>query len=110
MLNDSEGISTDIKDAINRNISEILEHHEALLKDIFDILPSASHQIQNYKAKFLEVSPQVGEQERTHVLSNPEAAAKVAEVFNKMVSDKQYNKPPTRPDVSLSTDERFFCL
>lgn len=87
-LNDCECISTDIKDAIKRNVSEILDLHESLLSDIFRVLPAASHQIQNYKGKFLDISPQVGELEKTHILSNPDAALKVAEVFDKMVGSK----------------------
>lgn len=86
VLNDCECISADIRDAIKRNVSEILDLHESLLSDIFRVLPAASHQIQNYKGKFLDISPQVGELERTHILSNPDAALKVAEVFDKMVS------------------------
>lgn len=86
MLNDCECISVDVRDAIKRNVSEILDLHESLLSDIFRVLPAASHQIQNYKGKFLDTSPQVGELERTHILSNPDAASKVAEVFDKMVS------------------------
>lgn len=86
MLNDCECISVDVRDAIRRNVSEILDLHESLLSDIFRVLPAASHQIQNYKGRFFDISPQVGELERTHILSNPYAASKVAEVFDKMVS------------------------
>ncbi|KAI5843939.1 hypothetical protein DFP73DRAFT_478694 [Morchella snyderi] len=85
VLNDCDCISADVKDAIKRNVAEILDLHESLLSEIFRMLPAASHQIQNYKGKFLDISPQVGELERTHILSNPEAAAKVAEVFDKMM-------------------------
>lgn len=88
VLNDCEWISPDIKDAIKRNVSEILDLHESLLFDIFRVLPAASHQIQNYKGKSLDISPQVGELERTHILSNPDAASKIAKVFDKMVRRK----------------------
>jgi hypothetical protein len=101
VLNDCDCISADVKDAIKRNVAEILDLHESLLSEIFRMLPAASHQIQNYKGKFLDISPQVGELERTHILSNPEAAAKVAEVFDKMVSSKLCGNIATGPDILL---------
>ncbi|PWW75598.1 Dbl homology domain-containing protein [Tuber magnatum] len=85
ILDDCEGIPADIRDAITRNVSEILSLHEKLLEEIFHALPAASHQIQTYKGRSFGVSSQAGEFTGSNVLANPMAAAKVAMVFDKMI-------------------------
>ncbi|RPA97540.1 hypothetical protein L873DRAFT_1790895 [Choiromyces venosus 120613-1] len=85
ILNDCEGIPADIKDAITRNVSEILGLHEELLEEIFHALPAASHQIQTYKRRNFDMSSQADEFAGSNVLANPMAAAKVAMVFDKMI-------------------------
>ncbi|PUU75562.1 hypothetical protein B9Z19DRAFT_1131105 [Tuber borchii] len=85
ILNDCEGIPIDIKDAITRDVSEILGLHEKLLEEIFHVLPAASHQIQTYKGRNFDVGSQTDEFAGSNVLANPMAAAKVAMVFDKMI-------------------------
>ncbi|CAZ80044.1 unnamed protein product [Tuber melanosporum] len=85
ILNDCEGIPADIRDAITRNISEILCLHEKLLEEIFHALPAASHQIQTYKGRSFDVGSQADEFTGSNVLANPMAAAKVAMVFDRMI-------------------------
>jgi hypothetical protein len=88
VLNDCEGTPADIKEAITRNVSEILDLHERLLAEIFHVLPAASHQIQTYKGRDSGMAPHAEEFAGVHVLANPMAAAKVAMVFDKMVSNR----------------------
>ena len=87
ILNDCDGIPVDIKDAITRDVSEILGLHEKLLEEIFHVLPAASHQIQTYKGRNFDVGSQTDEFAGSNVLANPMAAAKVAMVFDKMVGN-----------------------
>jgi hypothetical protein len=90
VLNDCEGIPVDIKDSITRNVSEILDLHERLLAEIFQVLPAASHQVQTYKGRDSVMIPYAEEFAGIHVLANPMAAAKVAMVFDKMVSNGEH--------------------
>lgn len=96
VLNGCEGIPADIKEAITRNVSEILDLHERLLSEIFHVLPAASHQIQTYKGRVSDMTPPMEELAGVHVLANPMAAAKVAMVFDKMVSGRGPLPPPPR--------------
>jgi len=88
ILDDCDGIPVDIKDAITRDVSEILGLHEKLLEEIFHALPAASHQIQTYKGRSFGVDSQADGFAGSNILANPMAAAKVAMVFDKMVGGR----------------------
>ncbi|KAF8243783.1 hypothetical protein K440DRAFT_636790 [Wilcoxina mikolae CBS 423.85] len=79
ILRDYVWISSDVRQAMARNITEMLELHGRLLSDITRALPCTTQTIQDHS---LDTSLNIGDMARYPILADPAAAAVVARAFD----------------------------
>lgn len=80
ILRDCVWISSDVRQAMARNVTEMLELHGRLLADISRALPCTTQTIQDHS-----VHQNVADLANYPILSDPAAAAEVARIFDTTV-------------------------
>ncbi|KAI5815090.1 Dbl homology domain-containing protein [Pyronema omphalodes] len=79
ILRDCVWVSSDVRQAMGRNVTEMLELHGRLLADITRALPCITQMNQTHG---INASPTIEDLARYPILSDPAAAAEVAKAFD----------------------------
>jgi hypothetical protein len=104
ILRDCVWISSDIRQAMARNVTEMLELHGRLLADIARVLPCTTQTIQGHRTNYNLI-----DMTKFPILSDPAAAAEVAKIFDTTVRLCQTIDFRCSP-INSDADYGVFCL